>query len=214
MKKAYLIMMFAGMMAVSVQAQYFAGGSLGVDFKESSSSWGTSTSSGPSSLAFDVSPMVGYYLSDKLGAGVKISLGMSMDNDRRDDPTKYREFEWGFGPFLRYSVLTRGDFSVLIEGGVGVFGSSSKEISGTITDKGPSTIGVELSVGPLLSYSLTSRVNLEASSNLARFGFSTQTRKYGTGDSQSKSSSSSFGFGVDSNDFFSSPYRIGMIFKF
>ena len=204
------------MLAFSAEAQtYFAGGSIGVDYEAGKGTWGNTTTKNPSTLSFEFSPMAGYYLSDKLGAGARIVLGGSTWNSRSEqEASKNKTFRWGFGPFLRYTVLTRGDFSVLIEGGAGIFGESSKETSGTTTNDGPKVFGFDIDVMPILSYSLTDRVSLEARTNLARFGFSTQTEKRGTGESQSKESDSAFGFGVDSFDFFRSPYQIGMIFKF
>ena len=215
MKKVFLAMIFAGMTAIGAQAQtYFVGGALGVDYNDGKYSSGSTTTNRPSELSFELSPMVGYYLSENLGAGVRINIGMRNRNNRADDPTKNKSFDWGFGPFLRYTVLSRGDFSILMQGGAGIFGSSSKVTQGTTTDKGPKTFGFDIGVMPLLSYNLTSRVSLEVSSNLARFSFTTQTEKTGSGDSQQKETESSFGFGVDSFDFFRSPYQIGMIFKF
>jgi hypothetical protein len=214
MKKVFLAMIFAGMMAVSAQAQYFAGGTLGFDYSTGKSVWGTSTNKNPSNLSFEFSPMMGIYLDDNLGVGMRVILRMENENNRADDPTKYKKLEWGGGFFMRYTTLTRGDFSILIEGGAGVFGGSSKTVQGTSTNKGPKTFGFNVGVMPILSYSLTSSINLEASSNLARFGFEMQTKKSGSGDSQQKGTDSSFGFGIDSDHFFSSPYRIGMIFKF
>jgi hypothetical protein len=215
MKKIFLALIFAGMTAMSAQAQtYFAGGALGVDYNGGKYSFGAATTNKPATTSFEISPMLGYYLSKDLGVGVMINVGMSNRNNRADDPTKSKSFDWGFSPFLRYTVLTRGDFSILMQGSAGVFGSSTKVTYGTTTDKGPKTFGFDISVVPLLSYNLTSRVSLEVSSNMARFGFSVQTEKTGSGDSQQKETESSFGFGVDSFDFFRSPYQIGMIFKF
>jgi len=215
MKKVFLALIFAGMTAMSAQAQtFFVGGALGVDYNDGKHSSGSTTTNRPSTISFEISPMLGYYLSENLGVGVMVNIGMSTWNDRADDPTKNKSFDWGFGPFLRYTVLTRGDFSILMQGGAGIFGSSSKVTYGNTTDKGPSTFGFDIGIMPLLSYSLTDRVSLEVSSNLARFGFTMETEKTGSGDSQQKETESSIGFGVDSFDFFRSPYQIGMIFKF
>ena len=215
MKKVFLALIFAGMTAMSAQTQtFFVGGALGVDYNDGKHSSGSTTTNRPSTISLEISPMLGYYLTENLGVGVKINIGMSIWNDRADDPTKNKSFDWGFGPFLRYTVLTRGDFSILMQGGAGIFGSSSKVTYGNTTDKGPSTFGFDIGIMPLLSYSLTDRVSLEVSSNLARFGFTMETEKTGSGDSQQKETESSIGFGVDSFDFFRSPYQIGMIFKF
>ena len=216
MKNLFLTMVIAGITAFSAQAQtYFAGGKIGFDYSDGKSSYGSSSSNRPSNVSFEFSPMLGYYLSDKLGAGVKITLGMGATNNRAEyEQTKNNSFDWGFSPFLRYTLLTRGDFSVLAEGGVGVFGSTSKSTYGSDSNKGPRQFGFDIGVMPVLSFSLTPMVSIEASSNLAWFGFTVESEKRGSGDSQSKETGTSFGFGVDSNNFFRSPYQLGLIFKF
>ena len=214
MKKVFLAMIFAGITAISAQAQFFAGGTIGLDSKMDKSTSGSKTNKGPSDFSLEFSPRLGYYLTPKLGAGVAMKLAMGTHNNRAEEPRKDKSFEWGFGPFLRYAVLSRGDFSILMEGGMGVFGRTTKVSQGTTTEKGPKTFGLDFSIMPLLSYNLSSKISLEARSNLARFGFDMQTRKTGSGESKYKNTETSFGFGLDSDDFFKSPYQIGMIFKF
>jgi len=214
MKKVFLAMMFASMMAFSANAQLFVGGSVGFDVSADKSTSGTTVTNGDLDVSFDFSPKVGYYLSSTFGVGVITRFGIGFSNDRESDPTKYTSIEWGFGPFMRYTVLSRGDFSLLVEGGTGVYGKALTRTIQSTTVKAPSTFGFDISAMPVLSYSLTSRVNLEASSNLLRFGFGLETTKSGAGDSLSKDTTTSFGFGINGYDFFSSPYRIGVIFKF
>ena len=216
MKNLFLTLMFAGITAFGAQAQtYFAGGKIGFDYNDGKSSYGSSSSNNPSKVSFEFSPMLGYYLAENLGAGVKITLGLGNTNNRAEyEQTKNNSFEWGLCPFLRYTLLSRGDFSIIAEGGAGIFGSSSKSTYGSSSDKGPRSFGFDIGVMPILSYSLTPRVSIEASSNLALFGFTVQSEKRGSGDSQYKETGTSFGFGVDSYDFFRSPYQLGLIFKF
>jgi len=214
MKKVILAVMFASIMAVGAQAQLFVGGSVGFDFEEKTRTTGSTISNLPLGVSFDFSPKVGYYLREKLAAGVMISLEIGFENDRANDPRKSSSFEWGFAPFMRYTTLSRGDFSLLLEGGAGVFGGWSKSTRGTNTTEGPKNFGIDAGVMPILSYSLTERVNLEVSSSLLRFGFSVESSKTGAGDSLWQETETSFGFGIDANHFFSSPYRIGLIFKF
>jgi len=214
MKKVFLAVLFASMMAVSANAQLFVGGSLGFDISADKSTWGTTVSNGDLDVSFDFSPKVGFYLSSVFGVGVITHFGLGLTNDRDNNPTKYSTVKWGFGPFMRYTLLSRGDFSMLVEGGAGVYGTVSKRTMGSTTNKAPSTFGFDISAMPVLSYSLTNRVNLEASSNLLRFGFGLETTKSGAGDSLSKDTTTSFGFGIDGYDFFNSDFKIGIIFKF
>ena len=214
MKKVFLAVLFAGITAVSANAQLFVGGSIGFDFSADKHTQGTKVTNEDLDISFDFSPKVGYYLSSNFGVGVITHFGMGFTNDRDNNPTKYSTIQWGFGPFMRYTVLSRGDFSMLVEGGAGVYGEVSKRTIGSTTNKAPSTFGFDISAMPLLSYSLTNRVNLEVSSNLLRLGFGVESEKSGAGDSLSKDTNTYFGFGINGYDFFSSPYRIGVIFKF
>ena len=204
MKKILFTLIFAGIMAFSAQSQtYFAGGTLGFDYKASKSE----SYKGPATTSFELSPMLGYYLREDVGVGVMLTLGNSTWKSRYEGgSSKESTFDWGFSPFIRYTLLTRGDFSILAQGSMGVYGHSKKD--------GPNTFGFGIDAMPLLSYSLTDKVSLEVSSGLARFGFSVESQKSGSGEYKSKSSETSFGFGVDSRNFFSSPYQIGLIYKF
>ena len=213
MKKTFLVMMFAVMTAICAQAQMFVGGSMGIDFGATKQTLGSTTNNGPATSAFELSPKVGYYLSDNFAVGLNATLAFASQNNRADNPTKQKGTEWGFAPFARLSLLNIGNFSILLEGGVGIFGSSSKTTTGSTTLDGPSVFGFGMGVMPLLSYTLTNRINLEASTNLARLALVSETEKTGSGTTESKVSDTSFGLGVDSSDFFSTPFKIGIIFK-
>ena len=198
MKKIFITLIFAGITAIGAQAQdynWFAGGTIGFDIK--------SQGKGSSTTTFEFSPKAGFYLSEKLGAGLMITLAnRSTNNESEWGSSKSNTFEWGFSPFMRYKLFSRGDFAILAEGGLGVQGTSQKD--------GPSTFGFGIWAGPLLTFKLSPRIDLEVSSGLARFDFSINSHKNG----DSKSTETTFGFGVDSRDFFKSPYQIGMIYKF
>ena len=214
MKKGFLVVFLACTMVVYAQAQMFVGGSLGFDYNARKVSSGSTSNKRPSETTFEVSPMLGYFVSDKFAVGATVSLGFTSWNSRASEPFKEKSVEWSLFPGVRYSLLSIGDFSFWAQGGMGIFGSSSKTSQGSTTTNGPSVFGFGINVMPLLSYSLTDRINLEASSNLARFGFESWTVKRGSGDSQLKNTESSFGFGINSHDLFSTPFQIGIIFKF
>jgi len=201
MKKLFLALIFAGITALSAQAQtysFFAGGTLGFDLNSSKSDG----DKGPSTTSFEISPMMGYYLKPNVGVGLELTIGNSSRNSNYSGSSKDNTFEWGFSPFIRYNLLPIGKLSLWVQGNVGVRGSSQKD--------GPSTFEFGLWVAPFLSYSITDRIDLEVSTGLARFDLSMKSHKNG----DYKSTETNFGFGANSRDFFKSPYQIGLIYKF
>jgi hypothetical protein len=198
MKKVFFSTILATMVAIGAQAQeynWFAGGTVGFDYK--------GQKEGSSTTIFEVSPKVGFYLSERFGAGLMITLAnRSTSSDSEWGSSKSNTFEWGFSPFVRYKLFSKGDFAILAESGIGVHGTSQKD--------GPSTFGFGIWAAPLLTYKLSPRLDLEVSSGLAKFDFSIDSHKSG----DYKSTETTFGFGVDSRNFFSSPYQIGIIYKF
>ena len=198
MKKIFITLTLAATTVLYTHAQeynWFTGATIGFEYK--------SQGSGSSNTSFEFSPKVGYYLSDKFGAGIMITLAnRSSSNDSEWGSSKSNTFEWGFSPFMRYKLFSKGDFSILSEGGIGVHGTSQKD--------GPKTFGFGIWAAPIITYRLSSRIDLEVSSGLARFDFSIDSHNNGG----YKSTETTFGFGVDSRDFFKSPYQIGLIYKF
>lgn len=198
MKKIFITLILAATTALYTQAQeynWFAGGTIGFDYK--------SQGKGSSSTTFELSPKVGYYLTEKFAAGLMLTLANKSSNSGSEwSSSSSNTFEWGFSPFARYKLFSKGDFSILAEGGIGVHGTSQKD--------GPKTFGFGIWAAPLLTYKLSPRIDLEVSSGLARFDFSIDSHKNG----DYKSTETTFGFGVDGRDFFKSPYQIGLIYKF
>ena len=208
MKKLFFVMTIVALTATVAQAQkYYAGGIMGFDIDGSSSSG----NKGPTNFSLEMQPKVGYYWTPKISFGLSFTLGMDISSSRSGSETLQNlAFNWGFAPFGRYTLLEVGRFTVYGEGSIGVFGSLSSSKYGSSTNKGPSTFGFGLDAMPVLSFRLTDKVDLETTSNIARFGFSTQTQTSGG----NKHSTTHFGFGVDSEDFFSTPFKIGLIYKF
>jgi len=223
MKKILLSVMFAGLMAICVQAQMFVGGSVGANYVASKSTSSSTTVKGPALLSFEFNPMLGYDLSETMGIGVMLNLGFSTSDNRRDDPTKRNNLIYGVSPFMRNAVLYSGNLSLLLETQISFLGVNSKTSQGSTSHDLPKVFAYGLSVAPILSYSLTDRLFLEARVNLLRFGIGQGVVKddddkdimtfVGLGVNPSEISSS-LNRGMDITVTSNSPIEIGMVFRF
>ena len=216
--KKVILALFALLVAIlTVNAQVFVGGGLGLSFGDGKSSSGSSESS-ISSFGFSISPQVGYYLNDDFAIGVSGYLGNSWSNNKRvdpNDPTYDREYKssrvsWGVYVFGRYKLKGLGieNLSLLVEGSMGVQGSNDKHTENEITTKYPGTTVYGINARPVLSYKLLGRLDVLAYCNFLTIGYSYQTQNSPDFNSKSKYHNFNLGF----NSF--SDLNIGFIYKF
>jgi hypothetical protein len=219
MKKVIISFVVLVTAICSSNAQVFIGGELGLKFSGGNTKNGSTTIDSPTTFGIRFSPKVGFYLNDKFAIGGEVLLGTSIYNDKAvTNETTDTEVEWGIAPFVRYSVLEFGKFSVLFEGTAGLYGTSSKSKTGNTTVDLPSTLSVGLIVAPLLSYELTEKISLEMELDFLSLGIvsTTQTTKV-SGSSDIKRNNTYFGVGADSNNVLNSDLgavTIGFIYKF
>jgi len=215
MKKVFLAVVFAVIAAVCAQAQFYAGGSLGIDFNASSRTMDLATNKQPSSFSFNMNPIVGYHLSDGFSAGLRFAIGIRIDNDRADTPTKIYTYSWGLTPLVRNTLLNADKFSLLLESSLFVSGSKIKLSTGSTVTDGPKLIGFGVWALPVLQYKLTDKLSLEARSHIVSIGFLTATTKDNPKADAPKTSKSTFGFGVNSgSQNITTPFEIGMVVNF
>jgi len=216
--KRVIVAIFALLMTVlTVNAQVFVGGGLGLSFGDGKSSWGTSENSG-SSFGLNISPQVGYYLNDDLAIGISGYLSNSWSNNKVTDPDnptndrKYKNFRdtWGVNFFGRYKLIGLGieNLSLLVEGSIGVQGSNEKSTENEITTKYPGTTVYGLNARPILSYKLLDKLYVLAYCNFLTIGYSYQTQNRTDINHKSKYHNFNLGF----NSF--SDLNIGFIYKF
>ncbi|MDR2887581.1 MAG: hypothetical protein LBV26_06240, partial [Bacteroidales bacterium] len=177
MRKVFFAVMFAGITAMCANAQMFVGGSLGLGFTADKKINNGTTNLDPSDFGFDISPMAGFNLSDNLVLGAQASLGFGVTSNRADTPTKDKLFVWGFSPFVRNTLVGGEKLSLLLQSSIGIAGASTSTITGSTSNDGPKSFALALDVRPVLQYSLTDRLSLEASSNIVCLGFQSITTK-------------------------------------
>lgn len=107
MKKLFSLIAVA-FVAMSVNAQVYVGGSLGID------AWSSQKNAGDrSETTFSILPEVGYNLNDEWAVGTVI--GYVSDKWNRINGS---ESAFTFNPYARYTYLKAGKVSLFVDGGV------------------------------------------------------------------------------------------------
>ncbi|MGC8823810.1 MAG: outer membrane beta-barrel protein [Bacteroidales bacterium] len=203
MKKTLL---FVTMIALSatLYSQAFVGGSLSFSVSGSSETSGNTTVDGPTSAAFIVSPMAGYYLNSQMAIGVELGLGVtSSNNNRTPTATKTTTTSIAISPFLRYHVVEMGPISVFGQGSIGIGLGSTKIKTGSVSSDGPKTTSFEIAVRPGVSYKLTDQIAIEAF--LGGLSYNHTTVKQPNDDKDKD-----YEFGLS----FSTALNLGFVYKF
>ena len=171
MKKTVFSLLVVLATLFSANAQFYAGGSLGI----------TSSSNANPKSAFEISPEVGYYINEKFDIG--LGLGFSKQKTQND----YEYTSWSVAPYARYSFYQLKNFEVIGKGSVAFSGTGN---SGT-------TIGVNIS--PILAYNLTEKIVLFTNLNCFSLNFTSFSPDSGESSSHFSFSTSTRGLLNTSN---------------
>jgi outer membrane protein len=206
----YLSVLFF-LIFTGINAQVFVGGNTGLERSGGKTDNGTVTNDKPSELSFNISPLAGYFLSDKLAAGAALNLSFTREKSPGTVESITNESTVGINPFLRYYALTWNDFSVFGQGNMGFsFTRETDKVGGTSTD-GPKTTRFYVNIMPGLAYNVSDHFSLETSINVVKFGYSHATEKSGS----IKNKTSEFGIGAGLDDIIKpGDITIGAIYKF
>jgi hypothetical protein len=148
MKKLFSLIAVA-FVAMSVNAQVYVGGSLGID------AWSSQKNAGDrSETTFTILPEVGYNLNDEWAVGTVIGYV----SDKWVGVNGISESAFTFNPYARYTYLKAGKVSLFVDGGVDFTTASKADWT-------------ELAIGfkPGLAVSLTD--NISFVSHLGFIGF-------------------------------------------
>ena len=224
MKKVIIacVVMIATVLAGN--AQVFVGGGLGFDFEGGKSSYGGTSTDLPKTTTIGFMPKVGYYLNDDFAIGLEAGFFNSTEKKTSgSQDVKNSLTGWGVGAFARYNLVGTDKLSLLLEGAISVGGMKNKYTYGSTTSNGDPLTTFGIGVLPVISYSLTDRLSIEASCDFLRFGFQSVIIK-DSEDSKDKETYNHFGLGVNTMGFnalhldeyleLSSMVKIGVIFKF
>lgn len=144
--KKIIVVLAAALIGFSANAQFYVGGSLGLNSTEGSSS-------------FTIAPEFGYALSDKLTIGAVVGLGnneLSLFYPQLNDLSGIigslglleEGFGWQVNPYVRYTFAQVGNFSIFADGALNLGGFKYKDWDESVFAWG-------ISINPGCAYNIT-----------------------------------------------------------
>ena len=100
MKKIIISILAIASMAFSANAQLYVGGLAGFDLTAPGSS---------TAFTFQLSPEVGYNISDKFAAGVALNMTPSVDSAQK---VSVSTFTWNIQPYARFKFINIGNLNL------------------------------------------------------------------------------------------------------
>ena len=219
--KRLLIIIAIVIIANNVNAQWFLGGEIGLNVRQTTNNYGMGSYHTRTDVGFVIAPKGGYYFNEKFAVGLGVHVGPSFEiEENHSQPnapilgTQGYSVNWGIYPFVRFAVFSYKKFSIILEGSSGVGATHRKSIGG-MERTNTFRIGV-FNVTPILGFNLTEHFQLEAGLHFFNLGYNiglSQETVITTG--RSSSIVHDFGFGFNSSNILRmSQLTIGVIYKF
>jgi len=209
-------------LAMISQAQWFIGGSLEYNFTSKKPERGTSESYSKFSFA----PTVGYQMYKfAFGTGFVFSAGTEIETrwvysgwwGPFSYDVKIESTLWGIQPFVHYTFVEFGKFSIFANAGLHILGGNRKEFNpfnSSAVDLEFDITSFGINIVPVLSYNLSERISLEAALNFMNFGWNRVYQE----DKANKTNTgtvTNFGFGINTGNVANvSALSFGFIYKF
>ncbi|MCL2413744.1 MAG: hypothetical protein FWC94_00615 [Bacteroidales bacterium] len=226
--------------AVILQAQWFVGGNFGYkhDFERDEGSHMRTTQT---FSEFSLAPMFGYQINDRFAIGANIGFVWNKTTEKSEflwgqNWTTSYEHEattglFGIQPFVRYTFVEFGRFSVFANIKAHFFiGSIERPHTYYLHWSGPGwqwpptphTVMVKynmnsfgINITPALSFSLSKRINLEASLNFMNLGWNRTSMRRDEAHRDDKIIERNFGVGVNAANVVDvGVISVGFIYKF
>jgi hypothetical protein len=214
MKKVLLVVGLA-LATMGANAQLFVGGGLGFNTGSNKNGDGDKASQVTS---FNFAPEVGFSITDKLDAGIDLSIGTTKTTtwttpgDNNTDVV-VKGLSWRIAPFAQYSFVEFGKFKLLGKASLYINGNKETRPTGLGTGTIDATsTSYGLTVAPYLHYVLNDSFNLFAGLNFLGLNVGGTTNK-----SDGNKTGSSFNAGLSVNTFNVAnvgAITIGAVYKF
>jgi len=220
--KKFFILLILTVFAVNVNAQWFLGGNVGIN--------ATIAETPQKNIPYldrnreylvglSFAPKMGYYFKEKLAFGVEFAIGVDFAktwlqyHNPYSNTYEWYKYEgtflnWRIAPFLRYSVFNHKKFTLMLEGSLGASGQHIIDYQFIIG------VGI-LNVTPILSYSVTDKLQLEAVLGFINLGYNLDMLFEGTGSTIPSALKHDLNIGFNSKSVFVlSQLTIGIVYKF
>ena len=205
-----LIIVILTLINSSLNAQYFITGNFGLNASGGNSEIGTLKADKPSKFSFNVSPMVGKFLSQKIGVGIGFNYSFSKTKTPGNPETIEKSSSIGLAPFLRYVVINMDKFIVFGQANLGISYSHPNSTTVGTTD-GPKTSSLYFNIVPGVVYKYNERISFQTFINVMSFGYYLTTTEL----NNNKETTSSFNMGGGLKDIVTlGSITIGAIYKF
>jgi hypothetical protein len=211
MKKVSVLISLIFISTLFCQSQFFVGGSISLDGQGGKTEFNDNTDKLNSSFIFNLSPQLGFQISEKMDVGAYLSYGYHHSNSHQDPALIANATSMGFRPYLRYYAFTLNKFSVFGEAAL-LFGYSlSKSHQGNTDYDDVKNVNIGLNAYPGMAYKINERIELNALISLFSLGVNQNFNK--TGDI--KDSNFGFHFGVDMQYILTTgSISVGAIYRF
>ena len=200
--KKILLAILLGCIGISMSAQVYVGGQLGVRISNTNDKLNSASTVNFS--YFSIAPNVGYKFNDKVSAGGRIGLSFS-PNDGAD----HNMFGVRIQPYIRYALLSLGNFSLAAEANIGIEAMNTNGKAAGVETKSLSH-DFSIAAVPVLLYRLNKHIAFEANLSLLRLAFNvhdtiiTSTPDGGKAVTTKNDSMTSFTLGANADDIFGS----------
>lgn len=197
-----MLAMFAMTLAFAQPAKgdLFLGGSLNAAYGTSKAEVAGVDAEGPKTFTFQITPRVGYFLSDKIVAGLDLGFMTNSTNDKSSgQEVKTTAMSYGGGVFARYYIVPTERFALFFEAGVNAMAGNSKVETAGVSVDGPNTFALNAGITPGVAVYVSKRVALEA--NYGFLGYSSVSGKTDNGGVETKTNQGSFGLNINPGTF-------------
>lgn len=199
-------------LCIGINAQYFAGGSIGFHVRNGQADNGTENTDELKIFNTNLSPTAGVFLSDKFAIGLALNTGFNKQETGVDVKIIRKTTFFGLSPFIKYYAVKWNKISLYGKGTIEIdYSKSNSETSGLETITRNTDIG--LGFYPGLSYDLSDKLLLQTSLNFLGFGCRYRVTK--NLETDAKSSETYFSLRADTHNIATiGDITIGAIYRF
>lgn len=194
-------------------AQFYVGGSLGMDYSKNKSKFLNETTDGAKTFAWDITPSVGFMFAENMGVGIDLGFGMSTTTHPKTETTpeiKNQETKWIVAPYFRYVFMGIENFKFYGDVKLNFNGGKEKVKSDGDTHDGDKVFNWGIGIYPGMAYMLTENISMNCSLNILALSFGQTKVTSKVGDDDKVDTNTAFGFGINR----ATPITIGFFYTF